>query len=711
MTGTTLNPFRPTRWEHHTDGRPLIWFTKEAEELAGEKSTYVYGTRGTGKTTLLKGICWEDLCFNESLRIQRKLGDFGSIGIYIRFPDHIAASMSFEDWPSVFQGIANPQFEFYRFFTLAVESICIDRLSEALHSLREIGEISIDAPQEVQIVADFVAEFPTLTGSSKRPATLLELARALRGLVSRMNQACGRNTVATLIEQLPIREPYQMLAYFAERASVVVRLNTTRGTRPVGFKFCLDDCEVLNPLQRKSLNSLVRLSRAPCSWVVSSVGGGRDDSETFIASQPLTDADRRVISLDTRDDDGFRQLCQSVVSLRLIFADPASSRADFTQERVADFFNLKRKLGNLNVNDMMGLLVRSSLRPLAKTLDAGAKHLLRLLQEKRKKRSTTSNRTEEPTDQDERLPFYEAYVLMLSRGREDSFKQTIDMSDVPRLDRYLDTFGQAGFQAWLRRKQRGALLHFATALGVRRIPFAGGNVIVSLADGSIRDFLEIMGEIYEAFVLDHDWDPKSPANLSRFVNFKTQIPPKVQTIGIYSASDSYYEGVSHRSEIDTDVISRLIAGLGIYTSLLQTNPSDPTTLSTVERGVFFVNYSNSLGPEGLTSPAKIVASAIRQAELAGYLRPIEVSRYQIATLDGQYRSIAFRLHRRFAPRFRFSFRGAYEGVSLDPNDLAALCLGGTTLTAKNWAEALAARSPRDTQSQLDFPHIDRPNDE
>src|SRR3546814_20804546 len=61
------------------------------------------------------------------------------------------------------------------------------------------------------------------------------------------------------------------------------------------------DCEVRSGLQRKSINSLVRLSRAPCSWVVSSVGGGRDDSETFIESQPLTDADRRVISLRSEE--------------------------------------------------------------------------------------------------------------------------------------------------------------------------------------------------------------------------------------------------------------------------------------------------------------------------------------------------------------------------------------------------------------------------
>jgi hypothetical protein len=639
------------------------------------------------------------------LRIQRRLGDFGSIGIYIRFPDHIAASMSFDDWASIFPGIANPHFEFYRFFTLAVESICIERITEACHTLRELGDISVGASQEVQLVSDFVAEYPPLLAfSSERPTTLLELGRTLRALVSRMNQACGRTTVSTLVDQLPIREPYQMLAYFAERASAIMRLNASRGSRPVGFKFCLDDCEVLNPLQRKSLNSLIRLSRAPCSWVVSSVGSGRDDSETFIESQPLTDADRRVISLDARNDAGFRQLCQSVVSLRLIFASSTFSRTVLTQDEVADFFNLERRLGRRDVNDMMRSLVSRSARPLAKILEAGAEHLLRLLKQKRADTSNLLN------GQDRHLPFYETYVLMLSRGREDSFKQTIEMSDIAKLDGYIGSFGQPGFQAWLRRKQRAALLHFATALGVRRIPYAGANIIVSLADSSIRDFLEIMGEVYEAFVSNHNWDPKDPANLDRFASSGSQIATRIQTSGIYSASDSYYEGVSHRSEIDTAVISRLIAGLSMYTSLLQTSPSDPKTLSTAERGVFFVDYTNSLTPDGLTDQAKLVASAIRQAELAGYLRPVEVSRFQTATLNGQYRSIALRLHRRFAPRFHFSFRGAYEGVSLDPSDLAALCWGGTNLTAKDWAETLVAKSPR-ASNQLEFPNIEPPNDE
>lgn len=688
MTGTTINPFRPTRWEHHTDGRPLIWFTVEAEELSADKSTYIHGTRGTGKTTLLKGICWEDLCYNESLRMQRRLADFRNIGIYVRFPDHISASMSFTDWITLFPKAPDPELEFYSFFSAAIEAICIERIADACHHLREMGEISITAAQELQLVADFALEFPASANFGPRsPITFLDLARCMRLMVSAMNRACGRGTVDELIDELPVREPYQMLAYFAERASAAIRLKTSIGFQTVGFKFCLDDCEVLSRLQRKSLNSLVRLSRSPCSWVISSVGGGRDDSETFIESQPLTDADRRVISLDGRDESAFRQLCQSVVSLRLIFSMPESARPKLNQAELSSFFDLQQRLGRWDVNDMLGTLVRRSARPTAQLLVKGAEHLLALLRTKSKRLSGRY------ADTEGRLPYYEAYVLMLWQGREESFKTVLEATDIDKLATFANSFGQSAFEAWLRRKQRGAFLHFATSLGIRRLPLAGSNIVVSLADGSIRDFLEIMGEIYEAYVHTQKWDSKDPTNLSRFSISRTVIANAIQTIGIYSASNAYFEGISRRSEIDTDVISRLLAGLGEYTSILQTNPNDPRTLSTTERGVFFVEYQSTKGAEGLSDSANFVNAAIRQAELAGYLRPVEIRRHLAQHAEAQFRSVAFRLHRRFSPRFRFSFRGAYEGVSLDPQDLAVLCRGGTTVTAQGWAESLVGKLP------------------
>jgi alpha-D-ribose 1-methylphosphonate 5-triphosphate synthase subunit PhnL len=95
MIPIPLNPFRPTRWEHQRDGYQLIWLTKTASLLAGEKPVYLRGSRGSGKTTLLKSICWEDVARNTSLKMQKGFAEFSHIGIYIRFPDHLASSPEF----------------------------------------------------------------------------------------------------------------------------------------------------------------------------------------------------------------------------------------------------------------------------------------------------------------------------------------------------------------------------------------------------------------------------------------------------------------------------------------------------------------------------------------------------------------------------------------------------------------------------------------
>src|SRR3546814_15860571 len=107
-----------------------------------------------------------------------------------------------------------------------------------------------------------------------------------------------------------------------------------------------------------------------------------------------------------------------------------------------------------------------------------------------------------------------------------------------------------------------------------------------------------MGEIYEAKLAAQKWDPKEPGNPARFTASRTPISNSVQTNGIYAASESYLEGVSRRSEIDTDVIARLRAGLGEYTSTLQTHQHDTRTLSTKERGDYYVAYTSFISGVG-----------------------------------------------------------------------------------------------------------------
>src|SRR6266436_1381508 len=181
MTRLPLNPFRPTRWEHQQDGKQLIWYTRTANNLADDKSIYVSGSRGSGKTTLLKSVCWEDLATNSSLRMQRKIEDFKSIGIYIRFPDHLTVAMSFVDWTKLYPKAPSPEIEFHRFFSLLVELTCCERALYASHELRSHSLLTFSPSEEKNITNAFIAEFPRLRSFAETGVTTFyELARLLR---------------------------------------------------------------------------------------------------------------------------------------------------------------------------------------------------------------------------------------------------------------------------------------------------------------------------------------------------------------------------------------------------------------------------------------------------------------------------------------------------------------------------------------------------
>lgn len=703
MTAPPFNPFRPSRWEHQRTGRHLIWFTDTAETLSGDKSVYVRGSRGSGKTTLLKSVCWDDLTQNESLQMQRKLSDFDYLGVYVKFPDHISESLSRSDWGTLYPNAPDPELELHRFFSLAVELVCAERCFTACHQLRLGEQFAISPADEFAIVSELLVEFPALAAFAGVEAkTFMSAARTCRNIVRQMNEACGRGQVATLDSRLPPREPGEILTFIADLLFARGRVRSNAGDKQVGLKFCLDDCEVLSLSQQRSLNTLVRKSRHPLSWVVSSVGSFYETSETFILQQPLTDADRRVVTLDTRDEGEFKVICQAVLSLRLLFAVSSEVRESY-DGRLEDFFSLPKRLGYKRVNDLMATMVRRSTSPIARAVADAAEALAAALRNRSAKLADKYNAEEGM------LPYYEAYILVHWRGREDAFATSFDGEDIARLQSYAELFGDAGFEAWLRRKQRAALLHFAAKIGFRNLNLSGWSIVVGLADGSVRDFLEIMGEIYEAYCRRQP-DISGVEALDRFARSRTVIGVPVQSKGIYTASSLYLTGISSRSELDASAVTRLLDGLGTLTTLLQSRHDDPSVLGRAERGVFSVRFfrdSSTVQPPQEASPDREIWSIIRQAELAGYIRTIDLRVAPGGPLrspgEPRPRIIGFRLHRRFAPYFGFSYRGAYEPVSLQVEDLWPLCDRMRPADPKVWAGQMAHKRGRTGISQLDLP--------
>jgi hypothetical protein len=663
----------------------------------------VRGSRGSGKTSLLKSICWDDLTSNESLQLQRRVGDFRHIGIYVRFPDHISESLASADWKLIFPNAPNPDYEFFRFFSFAIELTCAERAFAACHDLRLKGFLNLGASQETALVEDLLNEFRGLHKfDDQMPRTFME-ARALFRLVLReMNQAVGQGMLLDLTSRLPLREPTELLNFIVDRLSGISRLRSSNGDVSPGFKFCLDDCEVLSTLQQLCINTLVRKSRFPVSWVVSSVGTFLNSRDTLIAQQPLTDADRRVISLDDRAKDEFQALCQAVSSLRLYFSASEEVRQRVNAKDIGRFFSLTNRLGFVDVNDVMGAIARKSTSDLSEAVT-------RVAQKVRETLWKLDDRYFRwyPTNSN-KLPYYETYILLHWQNKEDAFATDFHQSDEKRVLSLVRRMRTPRLEAWLRRKQQAALLHFASKLGFRRLPIGGRNWILTLSDGSIRDFLEILAEIYDAYLKAHKSDPRDESSLDRFATSGGLIALDIQTDAIYRASEVFFDGITNRADVDPDVIQRLIEGLGIYTSILQSSPNDPRVLGRAERGVFVVDFASS-GPAQTTSDDRVVWEAMKQAELAGYFRAINVHRRNpevdllLSPGAPTHRVLVYRLHRRLAPHFHFSFRGAYEPITISVENIAVLCGQRGRITPKDWAESLSRTPSEPGDVQLVLP--------
>ncbi|WP_425348650.1 hypothetical protein [Rhizobium bangladeshense] len=683
-----LNPFRPTRWEHDSSGSPLIWFTPIAAHLSADKSVYVYGSRGSGKTTLLRSICWEDLLTNPSLQIQKTISDFNHIGIYIRLPDHVSGSMGYMGWNEIFPGSPNPDYEFFRFYSLALELIAAEKALSATHQLRVEGVMSLSAGDELSLVTNTCDEFPQLlTFTERSPTTFIDLARTLRTLVRRMNEACGRGQVPGLLPMLPAREPYEFLAFVIEQLSRAVEHAKSPGGTKLGFKFCLDDCEVMSPLQRKSVNTLVRKSRFPISWVVCSVGEAIEAGDTFIDEQPLTDADRRVLSLDDRRSPEFLALCEAVASLRVYFSIKEDRRPPISGSEVANYFSLKSRLGTVVVNDMIDTMIKRSTAPLAVQIRKAADYLDGLGLSHYGLGKTANSAP----------PYYQAYVLLHWTGSKENFTANPPMDDFSRLEKNARMLKSRSQQAWLRRKNVGAMLHLANRLGYRKLPLSGVSIVTALADGSIRDFLEIMAEIFDRFA--RQTKARSPEDtLEKFVRSGGKIANQLQTDAIYASSDAFYDGIGILTDSNAEAVLRFVNALGRLTHYLQADFEDTSALATSERGLFFVEQARTYAANAAQIEA--VNQIIHRAELAGYLRATTSKRTVDEDEEETPKITGFRLHRRFAPRFMFSYRGAYEPVRLTEDVLFQVCVGALDTKADEWARQYARKIGSSEARQL-----------
>ncbi|WP_027160973.1 hypothetical protein [Mesorhizobium sp. WSM1293] len=635
------NPFGPNRIEY--ESRPILWFSQKSALIsAAAKPVFVAGTRGSGKTSILRSLSTVHILEDKSLADQ--VGKLGWYGVFFQLNETFS--------PLIDNAVLNLIPEHIRFDTAAViprqfvifshylELKIVERLLDSIGQLRRDGHLKYRASEDRDVALALHRE---VLHFIPQPARLDFFSiDELRGGVTRYVDECFNAFFFAAdagAAGFRATDPGAIINKVATAITPLLNGPSFAGDRAPFFKILIDDCEALTPLQQQFLNTLVRKTRGNVKWVLAYIGGLYDTIRTIIPGQSLSNADRDVENLDSVDPREFATLCENVSSLRLYYALPDHLRSDLKRNDALSAFSLKSRLGRLSVNDIIERVIISG-------HSEGREELVALADAAREFLSVNLRTVDQQQFLLDRKARPYAEGLALALMNPEIKRRPMSKADASNLKRSI------------ARKQGWAFLKACQMLGLHDYPYVGHQIITSLSDVCIRDFLDIMGEIFRRSVPNSS----DPRKLVEFINSDLQIHLEQQRQAVNAASQRKLDGLQALSHPYEEESVRMVRALGYLTARLQTEFAEENALGTTERGIFRVdlNEMRSL-VNRLEQPSGKLDEVLRRAERDGFIREVSAAgNLEVDRADPASKEMMIRLHRRFAPYFGFSYRGPYE---------------------------------------------------
>jgi hypothetical protein len=637
----SIAPFNQARVDY--EGTLLYHLPPVLHRMEQPKPVYLIGTRGTGKTTLLKALEWRERLHNESLQRQLKLrGDAGRfderyVGVYFKLPkaqtyliDRLlplglesddAGDRLYTDFLAFYFGIT-----------------WLELLADATDGLIQALVIDVAPEAEVQAIELIHAEYRDYEAVAsyldpKTCRTLPLLARGLREARRNFERSMQkRRHHDDIVNELTERFPIERLGKFAQfTAEVLQQLYPDDEHRKWSFRVCMDEGEWLTKRQQRAFNTMIRTASWPLLPIVAYVALPQQPTETDSEVQ-VNKADVDIIVLDdlANKDGEFRTFVQGVADVRIQdVLNDASATVDLT-----------RILGLLDLNALLEDILRRSLDPWAKKLLADAEE-----------RRQDTYFTEFPIDDEEQElhpaapstapPIYQTYLV-----------QRLNIA-IPSTQ--VDAAERRRHQQELGKKMVGA--YFAICQMVDTKPrYASSNMLLQLCDGCVRDFLWQMHEL---------WVERG-TDVAEFIS--RTIDPQAQNKALTRASEQKMTRIGDYVLTDTTATQRLVEGLATLAAELQRPPkatilADARSLKTPEQGAFLLpGRVLSADPLDSGSEDDALYRLVAAAGVAGYLR-MDYAK------DSSWK---FRVHTSLAAHFGFSYRGAYYDTRLETGDIDRL---------------------------------------
>jgi hypothetical protein len=616
MTDQSL--FAKDRYEY--DQQHLYYIPKEKYvQLEECKPVYLIGSRGTGKTTLLMALNWNERINNKQLLSQLANAPFQSryIGLYMRLPDIQLKSL--EEW------IQTQNKDLYDILlALYLDLNSLELLSSAIAYLFANGYIDVQPAEERICVQEILIDFPELnmqwtTNDSTCTIKSLEgIFRAMRKHIER--HSLLKTSLYEDMKRLPLGQVGSLSRGIAKKLGELCSCNRSQNEEPWHFKVCMDEAECLNERQQLTINTLVRCSHAPLVYIVSFVGMPEEPTRTNNPSLTLQKADRIIILLDEMEDLEFRKFAQGVASVRI-------------QKKLQSKWelDLEKTLGKLSINKLLHAILRDSVSPKAKDLLQKAEELA--------KEPFFDQRYFRDLQPDEDFdvssgapPIYEAY---LKEKLEIEFPS-------PTNEKKWERRRQESQE--IRKRMVAAYLSICNDFGLK-VRYAFADMLLQMSDKCIRDFLAQMDKLWLEMNVP----------IEKFLEHR--IPLTKQDRALHKASEEKKNSFPRSGVSSPSQIERIVDALARITAIIQRGSSGVQHLKSAERGIFQMKIKDIDEPRN-----KDVLNLLREAAEAGFL----------SNLKGEDNKWSFRVHTSLAANYGFSYRGSYYPCSVSVEEISML---------------------------------------
>ncbi|MHB1463359.1 MAG: ORC-CDC6 family AAA ATPase [Armatimonadota bacterium] len=521
---TDTNPFQFGRYEHEAD--PAIYMPGRYCEFAKGTNFYIFGNRGSGKTAILRSLCYKDKIKVSSFRVDAAHFQEGRVlGMYTRISDLQLPRFNWlSNEPEIREFLFGSYFSF-----MHCQLLC-----DSLATLSANGYIPISTEDEMRFSEAFYSCFSDITELTRQSPymyTFRSVKDTFQQLLEQVHVIALRPTSIEKISTPFLQPNKPRLDRFTDLLIDKVKLLSDWR-----FIICLDEAEVYVNWQQKIINSYVHGTKAPWSYLIAFQENMFEKEETATPNQKLSNSDRILKSLDTVKHKDYTEFADGVIRLRL-------SRAGHPNEEAT----LQSLVGKIHVNDLLALQLSESTQSAARILLADA--------EKNRSLFRVKEKTKSP-------PVYETWLMM----REPKVTKQVELMKDALESRRISS-------GYIRKKHLVAYHNICKHFRFNPI-YAGVDAVCGLSDRCVRDLLRMLYFMFTT--MDSDRWLKADVKDQCYINVRTQ------SESIRNASVDKREKMSDEVVSYSDEVHMLIDNLG---ELFKTYQSDERSALEPDRGI------------------------------------------------------------------------------------------------------------------------------